>query len=304
MCDDAIAMTAMLGLPGFRVLVVYQDDGEVEAGGRPLDQGWWRSCGAQATLHNRRPSWVRDLPAAGRPVRLVWVKRIRRCHDPRCPTQTWTETHDQGAAACVFDRAGMSGGAPPGRPGWTHGCRGGFRSRRRLGDGDGRRPRVRAASGRRTGPAGWGAHHGGGRDRVLGRHPAFEHRVRHRDRRPQRTGQTARRRRGQKRNRVVRLGFWPRRTLAGRHLGGGAGSVPWLCRTIDSWRPIGPQIACHLYVSHTAGRWRGVGAMPRCPRAGGCMTRTRQHGPGASQCNAFSRGRTSPHPTQRHSAGR
>ncbi|MGO9158598.1 hypothetical protein [Mycobacterium sp.] len=34
-------------------------------------------CGAQARLHDRRPTWVRDLPAGDRAVKLVWVKRIR-----------------------------------------------------------------------------------------------------------------------------------------------------------------------------------------------------------------------------------
>ena len=48
-------------------------------------------------MHGRRPSWVRDLPAAGRPVTLVWVKRVWRCMEPRCATRTirprasWTE---------------------------------------------------------------------------------------------------------------------------------------------------------------------------------------------------------------------
>ena len=37
--------------------------------------------------------WVRDLPAGGRPVTLVWVKRVWRCHEPTCAVRTWTETH-------------------------------------------------------------------------------------------------------------------------------------------------------------------------------------------------------------------
>jgi len=52
-----------------------------------------RGCGAQARLHDRRPSWVRDLPSGGRPVTLVWVKRVWRCVE-RCPVSTWTETSD------------------------------------------------------------------------------------------------------------------------------------------------------------------------------------------------------------------
>ena len=59
------ATTAMLGLPGFRVLAVSEHDGEVEQAVETLaGQGWCRSCGVRAKLHDRRPSWVRD-PAAG-----------------------------------------------------------------------------------------------------------------------------------------------------------------------------------------------------------------------------------------------
>jgi transposase len=46
----------------------------------------------QARLHDRRPSWVRDLPVAGRPVMLVRVKRVWRCVEPLCSMRTWTET--------------------------------------------------------------------------------------------------------------------------------------------------------------------------------------------------------------------
>jgi len=51
------------------------------------------SCGAVARPHARRPVWVRDLPAGGRPVTLVWVKRVWRCHTRGVRCGTWTETH-------------------------------------------------------------------------------------------------------------------------------------------------------------------------------------------------------------------
>jgi len=51
------------------------------------------SCGTAARPHARRPVWVRDLPTGGRPVTLVWVKRVWRCHAPGCPVRTWTEQH-------------------------------------------------------------------------------------------------------------------------------------------------------------------------------------------------------------------
>ncbi len=95
MSVDSIAATAMLGLSGFRLLAVSEYEGEVEqAIETTADVGWCRLCGVQARLHDRRPTWVRDLPAAGRPVTLVWVKRVWRCHEPLCAKVTWTETHE------------------------------------------------------------------------------------------------------------------------------------------------------------------------------------------------------------------
>jgi transposase len=37
---------------------------------------------------------VRDLPVAGRPVVLCWVKRIWCCPHPLCEQRTWTERHE------------------------------------------------------------------------------------------------------------------------------------------------------------------------------------------------------------------
>lgn len=54
------------------------------------------SCGAVARPHARRPVWVRDLPAGGRPVTLVWVKRVWRCHTRGVRCGTWTETRAGG----------------------------------------------------------------------------------------------------------------------------------------------------------------------------------------------------------------
>ncbi len=102
--DDAIASTAMLGLSGFRVLAVSEHAGEVEqAVETTAERGWCPACGAQARLHDRRSSWVRDLPAAGRSVTLVWVKRVWRCHERLCPQVTWTERHNE-----VRSRASMT----------------------------------------------------------------------------------------------------------------------------------------------------------------------------------------------------
>lgn len=79
--------TAMLGLEGMAVLAVSERDGEVEyAIETTATTGWCPTCGAQARLHDRRPTWVRDLPAGDRAVTLVWVKRVWRCV-PECETR-------------------------------------------------------------------------------------------------------------------------------------------------------------------------------------------------------------------------
>jgi len=64
------------------------------------------ACGVRAVGHGRRRVQVRDLPIAGRPVRLVWAKRIWRCPDDDCATGAWSEQHDQiGSRASLTCRA-------------------------------------------------------------------------------------------------------------------------------------------------------------------------------------------------------
>jgi hypothetical protein len=50
-----------------------------------------RRCGVLAAAHGRREHLVRDIPSAGRPVLLVWSKRLWRCAEPLCPVRTWSD---------------------------------------------------------------------------------------------------------------------------------------------------------------------------------------------------------------------
>jgi hypothetical protein len=81
----------MLGLDGFVLLAVSQQIGELEQAVETTGaEDFCGGCGVQARLHDRRPTYVRDLPSGGRPVTLVWVKRIWRCVEPGCPVVTWS----------------------------------------------------------------------------------------------------------------------------------------------------------------------------------------------------------------------
>ena len=104
MHGDGSAATVVLGLDGFVLLAVSEYGGELEQAIETVEAvAFCRGCGAQARLHDRRPTWVRDLPAAGRSVTLVWVKRIWRCVEPLCAVATWTET-----AAAIRARASLT----------------------------------------------------------------------------------------------------------------------------------------------------------------------------------------------------
>jgi transposase len=82
-------------MPGFVVGARLEVDGE-----------WWLhvettddvvgcdACGTRAVGHGRRHVKVRDLPVAGRPVVLVWAKRLWRCPDPGREVVTWSEDVD------------------------------------------------------------------------------------------------------------------------------------------------------------------------------------------------------------------
>ena len=95
MGDDTTLGTVVLGMDDFVLRKAALIDGEVwlhveTDPARPGCSG----CGVPAAAHDRRTVVLRDLPVTGRPCRLVWAKRIWRCHTSSCTTATWTERRD------------------------------------------------------------------------------------------------------------------------------------------------------------------------------------------------------------------
>ena len=92
--EGSEAVVVMLGLPGVRVLGVVEVAGEVHVSEETTAvRVGCHVCGVIATPHGRREVVARDVPVAGRPVRLRWRKRVWRCDELACQQRTWTETH-------------------------------------------------------------------------------------------------------------------------------------------------------------------------------------------------------------------
>ncbi len=96
MTDGSSDASWLLGMEGFVVLSMTEEDGEVfllvET---TADLVGCPSCGVRAVGHGRSQVSVRDLPSAGRPVRLVWKKRRWICADDDCPAKSFTEQSTQ-----------------------------------------------------------------------------------------------------------------------------------------------------------------------------------------------------------------
>jgi transposase len=89
---SSASASRLLGLDGFEVLAARVVGGEwqLEVQTTATVVGC-QGCGVRAELHGRRRVRVRDLPIGGRPVVLLWRKRIWRCREPACGVRTWTE---------------------------------------------------------------------------------------------------------------------------------------------------------------------------------------------------------------------
>jgi transposase len=98
---SSASASRLLGLDGFEVVSAELVGGEwqLEVQTTVTVVGC-QGCGMRAELHGRRTVRVRDLPAGGRPVVLVWRKRSWRCREEACRVRTWTES-----AAAVRPRA-------------------------------------------------------------------------------------------------------------------------------------------------------------------------------------------------------
>ena len=98
--------TALLGMNGFVVLSHTEENGELwllvettaEVVGCPR-------CGVRAAGHGRSVVHIRDVPIAGKPVRLVWRKRRWRCADQDCEQKTFSEDPPQ-VTGVLTHRAG------------------------------------------------------------------------------------------------------------------------------------------------------------------------------------------------------
>ncbi len=105
MGDRSGDASALLGMEGFAVISQTEEDGElwvlVET---TADVAGCPSCGVRATGHGRSRIQVRDLPAGGRPVRLVVAKRRWLCADADCAAKTFTE-EAPGIEGCLTRRA-------------------------------------------------------------------------------------------------------------------------------------------------------------------------------------------------------
>ena len=86
----------LLGLPGFVVTAVTEDRDELLVGIETVrGAAGCPTCGVIARMKDRLRVVIRDLPAFGRRVRLVWSKRRFSCPEPDCEQGTWTECSDE-----------------------------------------------------------------------------------------------------------------------------------------------------------------------------------------------------------------
>jgi transposase len=102
--ESSESAVALVGMAGFGLLAAVEVDGElhqlVETTATTVGCA---ACGTRALSKGRRRVRVRDLPAGGRRVVVVWSKRIWRCPEADCDVATWTEQ-----TSAIAPRASMT----------------------------------------------------------------------------------------------------------------------------------------------------------------------------------------------------
>lgn len=99
----------LVGLPDVTVLAVEDGEGPLRVHVEvPVVVMGCAGCGTRARVKERPVVELVDLPAFGRPARLVWRKHRFWCPDSDCETRSWTGEHRQIAPprAVMTDRAG------------------------------------------------------------------------------------------------------------------------------------------------------------------------------------------------------
>ena len=100
---DSSGAALWFGASGFEVLDVVDDVGELVISVQTTATlVGCAACGTRARPKDRRWVTVRDAPAAGRPVRVRWHKRIWSCPEGDCDRRTWTETAELAAPRRVL----------------------------------------------------------------------------------------------------------------------------------------------------------------------------------------------------------
>jgi transposase len=94
--DSSDFVAVLLGLSDVKILQIQQGSGGLRSTIETLnDLAGCRGCGVVAIGHGRDVRTLRDVPISGRPVELVWRKRVWICKESNCPVLTWSEQHEQ-----------------------------------------------------------------------------------------------------------------------------------------------------------------------------------------------------------------
>lgn len=117
-CSDGRWCTradALLGVEGIHVSsVTATGRGRVLGVETGDDLSGCPDCGVVSVGHGRRRVRLHDIPSFGKPVMLLWDKRVWRCPDRDCPRTTFTEDHAlAGPRAKLTTRAGRVGNGCP-----------------------------------------------------------------------------------------------------------------------------------------------------------------------------------------------